>query len=456
MSVRFTLFPPNALRTTARIATALVALSFVAACAPDQSNPTGPSPQLDASRNVAPTADALASPAWQATARTLVSLAAFSPLAAIHAYPLLGVAQYRAVQRAEAAIRGGDDEGEKGSGNDNGDRGSRRSATDRGAVAGASVVVLSYLFPTKVQMLEDMVTAQASAGTAKSQAAFAAGEAIGRVAGGEIVARAISDGFSVVANPAPPVGPGFWTTNAPGLPVAGGQFPGITPWFLRSAHQFRPGPPPAFGSADFNTALAEIRHISDTRTAEQTQIAAFWALNAGTPTAAGFWLSVPTDSGWVTQHAMSERQTTHLYALMSSTMMDATIGCWDAKLTYWLIRPWKADPAITTTTAVGKPNHPSYPSGHSCVSSSGASVLSAFFPEKKAQLDAMVIQAGLSRMYGGIHYRFDIDAGQHLGRSVARFTIRKDRSGKSVLTDKRDDGEHEADDGEHNGGDDQR
>jgi membrane-associated phospholipid phosphatase len=115
-------------------------------------------------------------------------------------------------------------------------------------------------------------------------------------------------------------------------------------------------------------------------------------------------------------------------------MMDATIGCWDAKLFYWLIRPWKADLAITTTAAVGKPNHPSYPSGHSCVSSSGASVLSTFFPEKTAQLNAMVIQAGLSRMYGGIHYRFDIDAGQVLGRNVAAFAIAADASGNSILT----------------------
>ena len=115
-------------------------------------------------------------------------------------------------------------------------------------------------------------------------------------------------------------------------------------------------------------------------------------------------------------------------------MYDAFIGCWDAKQTFWLIRPWQADPAITTTAAVGKPNHPSYTSGHSCVSSSSAAVLSEFFPEQRAQLDAMVAQAGLSRMYGGIHYRFDIDAGQALGRNVARFTIAADASGNSVLT----------------------
>jgi hypothetical protein len=46
----------------------------------------------------------------------------------------------------------------------------------------------------------------------------------------------------------------------------------------------------------------------------------------------------------------------------------------------------------------------------------------------------MVIEAGLSRVYGGIHYRFDIEVGQLLGRSVADFTIAADRSGESVLT----------------------
>ena len=431
MRVRSPHHPSSALNTTSRIAAALTLFALVAACTPDQ-RLTAPNKGVEA-RNGVPFTDGLASPAWQQTARDLVAAAAFSPVNAGHAYPLLGVAQYLAVQKAEAAI-GSDGQTSNSSGNGLGAGGRDLLETDRGAVAGASAVVMTYLFPTKAQMFEDMATAQANAGPGQPHPAFVAAEAIGRAVGAAIVTRAIGDGFSVVANPAPPVGPSFWTTNAPGLPVAGGQFPGITPWFLTSGSQFRSAPHPAFGSPAFNTALAEIRQISDTRTAEQTQIAAFWAFNPGTPTAFGFWLSVPTDSGWVAAHNMSERQVTHMYALTSATMMDATIGCWDAKLFYWLIRPWKADPAITTTAGVGKPNHPSYPSGHSCASASGVSVLSTFFPEKTAQLNAMVIEAGLSRMYGGIHYRFDIDAGQLLGRNVAAFAIAADASGNSILT----------------------
>jgi len=420
MPVRSPLFPPIALRTPARIATAVITLAFLAACAPDKADPTGLTANLNASRNGVPFNEGLASPAWQLTARNLVSAANLAAVQATHIYPILGVAQYLAVQRAQAAINGG---------------GRERLEADRGAVAGASVVTMSYLFPASAATFESMVTAQANAGPGQPHPAFAAGEAIGRAVGAQIVARAIADHFNDPNTAVPPAGPGYWTSSAmPPTPVAGGTLPGTRPWFLTSSDQFKPVPHPAFGSADFNTALAEIRHISDTRTTEQIRIASFWALSNGTPTTAGFWLSVPTDSGWVAQHSLSERETTHLYALLSATMFDAQIGCWDEKLRSWLIRPWKADPAITTFAPVGMPNHPSYPSGHSCLSASGASVLSEFFPEKRAQLDAMVVEAGRSRMYGGIHYAFDITAGQTLGRNVAAFTIAADASGNSVLT----------------------
>jgi len=413
----------------ARLFVALGGLAAVAACTDRAPAPTGLG--LSASRSGLPFTEGLASPAWQEKAAGLVSQAGFNPQTATHAYPLLGVAQYLAVQRAEAA-EGDIDVANVGSGIGIGAGGRNRLELDRGAVAGASVVVLTYLFPSQAQALEDLVDAQANAGPGGLHPAFARGEALGRAVGAEIVARAQTDGFSRAFTGTIPTGPGFWISNTTPPTIAGGQLPGVTPWFLTSATQFRPGPPPAFGSAAFVAARDEIRQISDTRTAEQIRIAAFWALSVGTPTTAGFWIQVATDG--ITQHGLSERDATHLYALLSTTMFDAQISCWDAKETYWFIRPWQADLLITVVAAVGKPNHPSYPSGHSCLSASGAEVLSMFFPEQRDRLNAMVVEAGLSRMYGGIHYRFDIDAGQTLGRSVARFTIAADASGNSVLT----------------------
>jgi len=412
------------MRRSTRVIGAIATIAFFSACGSDQIVATGSKGALP---DVPVSGEKLASTLWQQTARNLVAQASLSPLAAGRAYPLLSVAQYLAVQRVGASLR---DAG-------TGISGSRQQPEmTRGAVAGASAVVLGYLFPDKVGPLEEMVRQQAYETTSQSPSTlrvFKAGETIGRTVGGEIVMRAAGDHFNDANVAVAPIGDGKWTTSAiPAQRVAGGTEPGVTRWFLTSANQFRPPPPPAFGSTDFTAAVAEIRQISDARTTGQAQIAARWALNVGTPTATGFWLDFASQE--IVKRGMSESEATHLFALLSAAMDDALIACWDAKLTYWLIRPWRADAGITTLATVGQPNHPSYPSGHSCASSAGAEVLSTIFPDKRVELDAMVKEAGMSRMYAGIHYRFDIEAGETLGRNVARFAITADGSGNSALT----------------------
>jgi hypothetical protein len=411
------------------ISAIVAGVALLAGCTDQARAPTGLG--LSASRSGLPFTSGLASPAWQERAAGLVTQAGFNAQTSTRAYALLGVAQYLGVQRAEAGD-GATDVADASSGIGVGAGGRNRLELDRGAVAGASAVVLTYLFPGQAQALEDLVDVQANAGPGGVHPAFTRGEAVGRGVGAEIVGRGQADGFSRPFTGTIPSGPGFWISNTSPPTIAGGQLPKVTPWFLTSASQFRSEPPPAFGSPAFQTALDEIRQISNTRTAEQIRIAAFWALSVGTPTTAGFWLQVATDG--INQHGLSEREATHLYALLSATMFDAQIGCWDAKETYWFIRPWQANPLITVVAAVGKLNHPSYPCGHSCLFASGAEVLSTFFPEQRDHLNAIVTEAGLSRMYAGIQYRFDIDAGQALGHSVALFTIAADASGNSVLT----------------------
>jgi membrane-associated phospholipid phosphatase len=108
--------------------------------------------------------------------------------------------------------------------------------------------------------------------------------------------------------------------------------------------------------------------------------------------------------------------------------MDGLIGCWDAKYTYWFIRPPQADLAITTVFPL--PNHPSYPSGHSCGSSAAVTVLEHLFPQRASELHGWLTELGLSRMYAGIHYRFDIDTGGQLGTAVGEWAIARDAEGK--------------------------
>lgn len=64
------------------------------------------------------------------------------------------------------------------------------------------------------------------------------------------------------------------------------------------------------------------------------------------------------------------------------------------------------------------PNHPSYPAAHGCYSTAAATVLADVFPQDKERLLALAKEAAEARVWAGIHYRFDIDAGQEIGRKI--------------------------------------
>ncbi|PYP29915.1 MAG: hypothetical protein DMD49_12125 [Gemmatimonadetes bacterium] len=416
--------------------TLFCALAAVAsACDSDKRlfGPDAAQPLVAAASGV-PFTEGLASPAWQETARNVImrsTLLSGNSARATRVYAYLSVAQYDAVVSAEDALGGDASETRASAGTGLGSGGRSRLEADRGAVAGASAVVLAYFDPADAPLFEDQVQQQAEAGPGQAHPDFVRGEAVGRHVGAAAVARAQTDGFDLPWTGTVPLGPGVWFSGAkPPQPPANAQLPGMRPFFLTSADQFRPAPPPAFGSPAYLSALAEVRGISDTRTAEQVNISLFWARGAGTSSIGGLWNTIAT--GWIEESALREREATHVFALLDAAMMDAAIGCWDAKLTYWFIRPPQAAPAITLIPAIGLPNHPSYPSAHSCYCGAAAGILSAFFPEKADSLDAMVAQAGLARIYAGIHYRFDVETGAQLGRNVARSANEVDRSGSSV------------------------
>lgn len=349
-----------------------------------------------------------ASIGWQEQARTLVGANNLSPLAAARVYAAVSVAQYRAV----SAIDGSGKDGERR------ENALGRSAleAERGAVAGASAQVLSFFFPTAAASLEERVETEGTATSANVQPQFTRGVATGRSAGDDMVARLGADHFTAPFTGTVPVGPGLWIPNGP---PAGATLGGVTPYFLRSGDQFRPAPPPAFGSAAFLTDLHEIRALSDGRTSAQLAIALFWNFPTGTFTPPGYWDRAASE--YIVSHRLDEHAATRAFALTTAAMMDGLIGCFDAKYYYWRIRPPQADPLITVAFPV--PNHPSYPSAHSCASAAAATVLASLFPDRKTEVDGWVTEAGLSRMYAGIHYRSDITAGRNLGLAVGRWAL---------------------------------
>jgi len=284
------------------------------------------------------------------------------------------------------------------------------------AIGAASVVVLSQFYPLSAATLETQFDADLAAQGwpgRKNQDATS-GEAVGRAVGAAVLAQAATDNYLAVVPPTQPPGPGKW---AP-LPNPVRSLFGVRPFFLTSADQIRPGPPPAFGSAEYLAALAEIRGISDTRTTEQVSIAQTWAFGAAPFTAGAENLIADQ---LLAEHHRSEKDAARILAYANAAAFDAQIACWDAKFFYYFIRPTQADPAITV--AVPLPNHPSYPSGHACITAAIMSVLMDAFPSERDRLEEIIEIAGLSRMYGGIHYRFDIDAGGAIGRQAAALAL---------------------------------
>ena len=384
-------------------ATLVAAAALVAACS--DRTITGPDSQFrdlpSESAARAPQAEGTASVRWNAIARDLVAARRIDPPMAARFYAMLGVAQYSAITSALRAEHLSS---------------KAREAVGRAAVVAASASVLAVEFPDDLALIrasEAFDVSDLFANGAHSRSLTDA-VAVGRAAAQRVLDRAARDGFDRTWTGTVPTGAGLWFTrvdNASPLRPAWGK---VRPWLLRSGDQFRPPPPPTFASPAFAAALHEVRAISDNRTPGQLAIAIFWADGAGTSTPPGHWNAIAADL--IAKRHLDEERAALTFALLNMSLMDAGIACWDAKYTYWLIRPSQADPLITTP--VGLPYFPSYVSGHATFSGAASTVLGALFPADRRALDAMANEAALSRMYGGIHYRFDNERGLELGRRI--------------------------------------
>jgi membrane-associated phospholipid phosphatase len=432
--------PPAGLSRFARlfVQTSIASIMVVtAACASEPTAVARPTPNVSES----PVADIV--PRWNALARSLIVTAKPNQQEALRALAYLSLAQHEsAVEAARAPIAstvGTNDASQDGSTElvtylvaiDGEPARIDRAAQLRGAIAGASVEILSDIFKSNVATITSALSAEAvlaaQAGEIVEQ--FQLGVELGRRIGARIAAAARADNFDAQWTGTVPTGPGRWFSSIgkpPVLPMLGQ----MKPFFMTSGAEFRPAPPPAFGSQAYNGALAEIRAFSDTRTATQDSIAKFWAMATGT-LVAGYWNEIAT--GLVAKYHMNEMRAAHVLALMNTAAMDANIACHDAKYTYWMIRPSQADANIRT--AIGLPNHPSFPSNHACLSGAAALVLANELPAERAEMTRQAAEAVESRYYAGLHYRFDGDAGLEIARKVAALALDTDRrmSGQLML-----------------------
>jgi membrane-associated phospholipid phosphatase len=384
-------------------ALAIVAGALLAACSEPSAPATGSAAGTAAEASAVKFWEAGATATWNEMA---TALADQTPIDQGRLYVYLSLAQFRAAEAAEAV---------------------RPHPPTSAAIAGASAAVLNAFFPGQAATIEAALDAQEAADPwpGAQHADFAAGEEIGRAIGARVLDFAADDQVGVADPGTPPIGPGYWQWS--GGPIVRGNYL-ARPFFMDSPDEFQPPPPPAFGSPSYLSALAEVRQISDTRTAEQLEIANYWNLQqSGRRNAPFNNLAVEL----IRTYRVSDAKAARIMFLMNGAMFDALVGCFNAKYTYWFIRPPQADPGITLP--IGLPPHPSYPSAHSCVSGAMSGVLMAEFPSERERLDADAIEASLSRLYAGIHYRFDMDAGLALGRAAAAKAMAADLGEVAVL-----------------------
>ena len=365
---------------------------------------------------------------WNIIARDLVTRRDTVPPLAARLYATLSVAQYdsqiaaaRAGQNYRRATPAQSDARIAALARQSDGYPSRTAAMCR-----ASADVLKSFYPADATTIE---SAQSECETSRLIGAVSfpsdleAGAQIGGDIAAKVLVRVNSDGADKAAQPQPkPTGAGVWPGENGLLP----SFKLVRPWLTPDITRFRAPAPPAFGSPQFNADLAEVRQISDNRTAQQLQIAEFWADAAQTFTPPGHWNLFAERI--IQSHNLSDADAARVYALMNMAEQDAGISAWDSKYTYWVIRPSQADPNITTP--IGLPNFPSYTSGHSTFSGAASRVLGALFPDQREVVDALAQEASVSRIYGGIHYRFDADEGIQSGRDVADLAVaRSQRDG---------------------------
>src|SRR5262245_28888774 len=289
--------------------------------------------------------------------------------------------------------------------------------SEHAAIAGTAVGLLTAFFPKEEANLKAMAAELAQSRLlmgANFRSDIDAGFALGQAVAQKALARAHADGADRQWTGAVPTGPGMWIGKNPVEPLQGTW----KPWLLTRGDQLRPGPPPAFGSPEVQEELAMLKRINGSPTPSQRVIATTMA-------ARGFDLVWEPSYALVRRERLNVPREVRLLAPVAAVQHDAYIAAHDAKYTYWRLRPNMADPAIAPL--IPQPNHPAYVSNAAIIYSALAELVAHMYPQDAVHWRYLGEEAGLSRIYAGIHYPSDERAGSQMGKSLAVLAIQRDQ-----------------------------
>lgn len=318
-------------------------------------------------------------------------------------------------------------------------------ASSSAAAAAAACAVLQGLFPNRSpQYSTECAPYQTGMGATSAEAK---GIALGIEVGQKMLVERANDGRDTTENYTAGGGVGDFAPSAPGNPIW--HFaPHVRPFTLSSPAQFRADGPPSLSSASYAEAYEEVRQLGRAGGAAlspwQQEVAKFHTDNPNL-----FW---PRASR-VFMNQPSVLENARLAAMLQTAVGDASLGCFDSKYHFDFWRPRTAIPAAGTdgnpaTTAepgwtpfVPTPNHPEYPSGHSCIAGAVAEVVKSYYGTPQVKFTWTSSVPGMTphhydsvyeaireikdaRVFGGMHYRFSNDDGITLGRRTAKWVLK--------------------------------
>ncbi|MDQ3435357.1 MAG: vanadium-dependent haloperoxidase [Actinomycetota bacterium] len=310
--------------------------------------------------------------------------------------------------------------------------------SEHAAMAGAASEVLAHLYPDEPEVrlerqAEEIARARVKAGV-NHPSDVDAGLALGRQVAERVIEYSDSDGSDREWDGSRPgSGPRYWepppgSAARPTSPAAGTW----ETWLLDSGSQLRPPPPPAVGTAAFREQARAVIRAQEELTPEQKAAAKFWEGGEGTALPPGIWMQVVLER--LNREPLTTPRETRLFATLTVAMDDAGVAGWDSKYAYWYPRPENGirDSGLDPNWEpfVETPLFPAYVSGHSTYSSAAAVVLADAFPDRAELWRARGEEAGLSRIWGGIHWPVDHTFGARLGRRIGELAVaRAERDG---------------------------
>ncbi|RYZ24806.1 MAG: phosphatase PAP2 family protein [Chitinophagaceae bacterium] len=278
--------------------------------------------------------------------------------------------------------------------------------------------------------------------TSESQALITSSSQYGKAVAAAVFAWAETDGYKDASKPYNvPVGVGLWKPTAPSFAAPATPYWGENRTIIKGSTVNTQVPAPFTYSTDpassFYQMVKQLYDASQTLTADQKEMAIFWRDVPGATTP-GHWLGILQQV--IEQTHSSLEKAAIAYALSGTAMNDALITCFKSKYQFNLVRPITYIREVMGHTSwnsfIGTPAHPEYASAHASLSAAIAEVLQVLFgninsftdhtydglgfaPRSYSSMRAVGEEAGISRLYAGIHYGKTIELSLIQGKKVA-------------------------------------